>query len=257
MLSTRSRAIARTSTRILANDPAPIVVMLVMPLLLTAFLKPAMAAQLRASGVVGATGAEQLVPGMAVLFAFLSTSTICTLFYREHFWGTWERLRASGARATELMIGKALPLLALMLGQMVVLFAAGAVFFGYRVNGSVLALGALVVGLVLCVLTFGLMVVALFHTLDQAMVLGNLVGMLMAGVGGALAPATTFPDWAQAVAHATPTYWGLRGITDVTVNGAGLTDVAGPLAVLFGFTAACSVVAAVRFNPTETKVGTT
>jgi len=69
MLSSRSRAIARTSARILAADPAPSIMMIAMPLLLTAFLKPAMAAQLRAAGFAGATGAEQVRPGLAVLFA--------------------------------------------------------------------------------------------------------------------------------------------------------------------------------------------
>lgn len=257
MLSTRSRAVARTGARVLANDPGPIIAMLALPLLLTAFLKPAMAAQLHAAGFAGATGAEQLVPGMAVMFAFLTNQITCTLFYREHYWGTWERLRASGARASELMLGKAIPLFAVILGQVLTLFAVGALVFGYRITGSLLALVVLLVGLVACVIAFGLMVVALVRTLDQAMMLGSLVGMLMAGLGGALAPVSSMPGWAQAVAHVTPTYWGLRGINDVTFAGAGLGDVVVPLAVLLGFAAVCAVVAAARFNPTETKIGTT
>lgn len=257
MLSSRSRAIARTGALILSRDPAPHVVMVVLPLLFTAFLKPAMAAQLAATGHPGANGSEQLIPGMAVMFCFLSSQAICMLFFREHYWGTWDRLRATGARASELLVGKAAPLLVLMAAQMTLLFATGALVFGFRITGSVVALVALVTGVVLLVLTFGLMTVAVFRTLDQAMVVGSLVGMLMAGLGGALAPVSSLPSWAQGLAHAMPTYWGMNGLSDVTLRGAGLADVAGPLAVLFGSAAACAVVAAWRFRPSEAKNGLT
>lgn len=256
-MSSRSRAIARTSARILANDPAPHVVMIVLPLIFTAFLGPAMAAQLHAAGYAGASGAQQLIPGMSVLFAFMSCQTVCTLFFREHYWGTWERLRASGARSWELMVGKSVPLFVLMLGQMALLYGAGVAFFGFRVHGSVVALALLMVGIVVCVLTFSLMAVALFATLDQAMVVGSLGGMVMAGLGGALAPATSLPVWAQDVAHVMPTYWALDGIHRVTLDGAGLGDVLRALGAMAAFALVCGLVAAWRFNPTETKNGTT
>ncbi|MBN2177389.1 MAG: ABC transporter permease [Demequinaceae bacterium] len=253
----RKRAIARTSIRILANDPAPTIVMIAMPLILAAFLKPAMAAQLQAQGFSGANGAEQVIPGLAVMFAFLSTQVVSMLFYREHYWGTWERLRATGASASDVMIGKAVPLFFVMMVQLVVVFGAGGAFFGYRINGSFLALGALVAGLVAAVIGYAVMVVAIFKTLDQAMVIGNLGGMLMAGLGGALAPAASMPGWAQAAAHLSPAYWGLEGIRDVTLGHAGLVDVAGALVALTVFTVCCGLIAAIRFRPTEAKIGTT
>ena len=253
----RKRAIARTSVRILANDPAPTVVMMIMPLILAAFLKPAMAAQLQAQGFTGANGAEQVIPGLAVMFAFLSSQVTSMLFYREHYWGTWERLRATGASASDVMIGKAVPLFVVMLGQLTVVFGAGALLFGFRINGSLLALALLIAALVAAVIAFAVMVVSVFKTLDQAMVIGNLGGMLMAGLGGALAPATSMPGWAQAVAHLSPAYWGLSGIRSVTLEHGGLFDVVGPLFWLVVFATACAVIAALRFKPTEAKIGTT
>ncbi len=101
------------------------------------------------------------------------------------------------------------------------------------------------------------MLVAVFSTMDQALVIGNLGGMVMAGLGGALAPASTLPGWAQAIAHATPAYWALRALRDITLGGAGLADVAPVLLVLAGFTVAFILLAAVRFRPSDTKVGTT
>jgi ABC-2 type transport system permease protein len=257
MQYSRKWAIARTSVRILANDPAPTIVMIAMPLILAAFLKPAMAAQLQAQGFDGANGAEQVIPGLAVMFAFLSTQVVSMLFYREHYWGTWERLRATGASASDVMIGKAVPLFVVMVIQLAVVFGAGGVLFGYRINGSFLALGVLIAALVAAVIGYAVMIVAILRTLDQAMVVGNLGGMLMAGLGGALAPAASMPGWAQAAAHLSPAYWGLNGIRDVTLGQAGLADVVGPLFALPAFTLCCGLIAALRFRPTEAKIGTT
>jgi ABC-2 type transport system permease protein len=93
--------------------------------------------------------------------------------------------------------------------------------------------------------------------MDQALVLGNVGGMVLAGLGGALAPASSLPGWAQAIAHLTPTYWALRGLHDVTLTGAGLGRVVVPLLVVAGFTAVFALVAALRFNASDAKVGST
>ena len=69
---------------------------------------------------------------------------ICTLFFREHAWGTWDRLRASAASSLDLVVGKVVPLYACLLVQMAAVFGIGVVAFGYRPNGSWLALGATV-----------------------------------------------------------------------------------------------------------------
>lgn len=255
--SNRGLAVARANSWLLLADPAPIVVTVAMPLLLIAFLMPAARAQLQQAGYAGASGAEQVVPGMAVLFAFLSTSLICTLFFREHAWGTWDRLRASSASSLDLVLGKVVPLYICLLAQMAVLFGVGAVAFGYRPNGSWLALAAILAVFVAALVLFGVMLVAVFATLDEAMVTGNLSGMVMAGLGGALAPASTLPGWAQQVAHGTPAYWALQGLQDVTLRHAGLMQVAPNLGILAGFAVVFGVVALARFRPTDAKTGTT
>lgn len=253
----RSLAVARTGVKLLLADPAPIIVTVLMPLLFSAFLLASARAQLRLAGVAHATGGEQLVPGMAVLFAFLGSALVGTLFFREHAWGTWDRLRASPASTWDIVIGKVLPLYVCQLLQMAVLFAAGRLLFGYRPNGSMVALALVVVLFVAMLVAFGVMLVAVFSTMDQALVIGNLGGMLMAGVGGALAPASTLPGWAQAIAHVTPAYWALDALGAITLRHARLGDVWRPVTVLVAFTVGFAVVAALRFRPSDTKVGTT
>jgi len=180
-----------------------------------------------------------------------------TLFFREHAWGTWTRLRASSLSTMDIVVGKVLPLFACQLAQLAVLFVAGRLLFGYRPSGSILALVAVLVAFVAMLVAFGVMLVSLFTTMDQALVIGNLGGMVMAGLGGALAPASALPGWAQAVAHATPAYWALGALRDITLAGAGLREVAGSLAALAGFAVAFTAVTAWRFRVTDAKVGTT
>jgi ABC-2 type transport system permease protein len=257
MLSSRSVAIARTGTRLLLADPAPLTVTIVMPLLFAAFLMPSTRAQLRAEGYATATGAEQLIPGLGIMFAFLGVALVGTLFFREHAWGTWDRLRASSASTLDVVVGKVVPLYVCQLLQLVVLFGAGRLLFGYRPSGSVLALAVVVAVFVAMLAAFGVMLVAVFSTMDQALVIGNLGGMLMSGLGGALAPATSLPGWAQAIAHASPAYWALDALRDITLKGAGLGDVVRPLLVLAGFAVLFALVAALRFRSSDPKVGTT
>jgi ABC-2 type transport system permease protein len=242
---------------LLLADPSPVIVTVLMPLLLTPFLIPAARTQLRAAGVVAATGAEQVVPGMAVMFGFMGTSLAVALFFREHAWGTWQRLRACPVSTLDLVVGKVVPLYVAMLAQLVVLFAIGAVVFGYRINGSVLALAVIALALTAVIVAFGVMLVAVFTTMDQAMVLGNLGGMVMTGLGGALTPASTLPVWAQSLAHVTPAYWSLQAIRDVTLDHAGLADVLGPVLVLLVFTVVFAAIAWIRFRPSDVKIGTT
>lgn len=257
MSPTRSAAIARTTLRLVAKDPGVTIIMIVMPLIFIGFLKPSLEAQLAQQGYQHASGAQAGVPGLAVLFAFLSIQSVCMLFFREHFWGTWQRVRAAGATGADLVVGKAGPLVVVILAQTVVVFLASAWFFDYRVAGSLVALGLLLLGIALCVVGLGVLVVSLLRTLDQAMIVGNMGGMIMAGFGGALAPTSTLPGWAQAFAHLTPTYWGIEGLRSVSLDGAGVADVLPALGVMALFTAGCVAVAALRFRPTDTKVGTT
>jgi ABC-2 type transport system permease protein len=144
-----------------------------------------------------------------------------------------------------------------ILAQMAVVLTASAWLFDYRVTGSILALGLLLTGIALSVVSMGVLTVALLKTLDQAMVVGNMGGMVMAGFGGALAPTSTLPGWAQSFAHFTPTYWGIEGLREVGLDGAGMADVLPALGVMGAFTTMCVAVAATRFRPTDTKVGNT
>lgn len=118
--------------------------MTVLPLILIAVLIPSAKAQLVLSGYPNATGAEQTVPGLAVLCPFLSVEQVTTLFFREHAWGTWDRLRASPASTADIVIGKVVVRFLVQLPRPRSCSPPG-LLFGYRPNGSVLAIAIIVV----------------------------------------------------------------------------------------------------------------
>lgn len=249
-----SAAIIRHELRIMFKDPSTILFVLFMPLAMTALMKPLYQSALTQQGVAGATGAEQAVPGMAVAFAAFGVGFSGFAFFREHGWGTWERLRASAATSVDIMIGKVVPAFALTLLQMAGLLALGVPLFGFEVAGSLLGLSAVVMGITLALTAFGMTVTAVSRTSQQLNALGSLGGMVFAILGGAFVPIALMPGWARVIAPVTPTYWAMRGFRSVTLQPGGLDTVLLPVAVLLGMALLFAAIAATRFRFEETRI---
>ena len=249
----RSLAVARHDLRLLLRDPAPLILLIAMPVVLMAFLRPAFESSLVAAGYDDANGAEQAVPGVTVMFAFFLVGTVGFGFFREHGWNTWERIRASWARPSEVMAGKAVTPLLMAAVQLTLLFGLGRLLFGLRVRGPVTGLVVVGVALACCLVAFGFLLTAVCRTVMQMNALSNLGALLFAGVGGALAPLSAMPSWARTVAPVSPAYWAMRGYRDVILDGGGVGDVLLPAGVLLAFAAGAALLAATRFRFAETK----
>lgn len=249
-----SGAIALHELRIMRQDPSTVVFMLVMPVLMTGLMKPLYRAALTQEGVAGATGAEHAVPGMAVAFAAFSVGFSGLAFFREHGWGTWERLRASAASPGDIIAGKLAPVFVLTVVQIALLLGLGVVLYGLALPGSVVAAGAVVLGVSLSLTAFGVAVTAVSRTSQQLNAIGSAGSMVLAVIGGAFVPVAVMPTWAQVVAPATPTYWAMRGFRSVTLDTGGLAEVALPVVMLVALAVVFAAVAAVRFRFEETKV---
>ncbi|ARZ72343.1 ABC transporter permease [Streptomyces sp. HU2014] len=250
----RIAALVRQDARLLVRDPSPLIVRTVMPLLIMSFMQPLFRAALRADDVRGATGAEQAVPGMAVMFLFFLVNIVGFAMFREHGWNTWDRLRAGPARPFELVAGRLVVPLAVAVVQLAVVFAAGGLLFGLRVTGSYLALVLVGVPLALCVVLVGMALVALCRTISQLSVFANLLALLFAGLGGALTPQSALPDWARPLAPGVPSYWAMRGFTTVILDGGGVGAVLLPAGVLCAFAAGLTAVTLAFFRTEHRKL---
>ena len=251
----RSFAIAGTELRIVARPPGSILTLILMPLLMIAFFKPMFRATLEAEGYSGATGSEQAVPGLSVLFALFLVTFVGYAFFQEHGWGTWPRLLASPAAPSEIMVGKVVPAALVAIVQQVVLFGASALLLDLHIEGSLVALGALVIALTVCLVALGLLCAAYLNSMQQLNTLGNLGVILIGGLGGGLAPVALLPGWAQAVAPFVPSYWAIRGYREVVLEPAGIGDVLTPILVLFGIATAAAGLGVRRFRFDEVKKG--
>lgn len=250
----RSLVLMRQNWALLMADPAPIVLLTLMPLVMMTFLQGTSRAVLHAAGYADASGAELVVPGMAVMFSFFGVGFIGTAFFSEHGWGTWDRLRASRAGTMEIVLGKILPSAALIFGQLVLLFVIGIVVFGMRVSGSVAGMVVMMLACVVLLVAFSMLLTAVLKTANQLMAVVNLAAMVFAGIGGALAPVDVLPGWAQAIAPASPAYWMLKGFRAVILEKGGLDATIVPAAMTLVFAAGMAAVAVWRFSVTDEKV---
>lgn len=249
----RVGAIIRHELRLVRRDPFPVVVLVAFPVLAMLFLKPAFRLALVADGYAGANGAEQVVPGQAVLNAFFIVSMTSFAFFSEYGWDTWERLRASAASSTEIVIGKAVPRLAMSLAGFVVIFAIGVPLLELHSRGPLVATVPLVVALAICLVMLGVVVTALSRTVQQANAFAMVGLVLFGSIGGALVPINVLPSWARAVAPVTPTYWAMRGFRSVILDGAGVSGVLLPVAILLAMSVAFAVVSIARFRFDDAK----
>lgn len=251
----RIAGVARHDLRILRRDPAFLIIFTVMPLTYMAFTKGAVGAAL-AIAVPGAdlNGAEQVVPGAAVLFSGFLVGNLGFAVFREHGWHTWDRLRASRLSTGELLVGKAVtPVLSLAI-QLAVLLGGGALLFDLDVAGPWAAVLAVAAGLAVMEVSLGFALLAICSSVLQLNAATNVGAMVLGGLGGAVTPVESLPGWAQAVAPFTPTYWAMQGFTDVIVGGEDLGGVVVPLLVLAAFTVGFGLVAALRFRVDDAKM---
>jgi ABC-2 type transport system permease protein len=252
----RSLALARHTLRLYLSDPAPLLVFLLMPLGLMAFLAPASKAMLMAQGYAAATGAEQAVPGMTVMFSFFLTSVVGIQFYREHGWGTWDRLRIASGAFT-IMVGKLVPGVLLILCQTAVVFVSGGILFHLHITGSLPGLFIVISAFALCAMAMAMALIAWCRTLDQLNVLSNLAAMIFSGLGGAFAPVTALPHWAQMISRASPAYWAILGMRGIILDAEGFGFALRMAAAMTGFTLLFALCFALRFKMKETKVSDT
>ena len=250
----RTVAIVGHQLRLLGRDPLPIMILIVFPLILMAFLKPMVALALVAHGYRGANGSEQVVPGEAVANGFYVVGMTSFAFFVEHGWNTWDRLRASKATSPEIIVGKALPLFAVSAAQFLVIFAIGIPLFHLHSRGPIAALVPLVAAFATCLVMLGVLITALCRTVQQvsALAFGSLV--LFGALGGALVPLQVLPAWARAVAPATPTYWIMRGFRSVILDGNSFASIVLPCCILVGMSLTFAAVSLRRFRFTDAKV---
>ena len=243
--------------RLIARDPLPVMVLIVFPIITMAFVKPAFRAALQQTGYPHANGAEQVVPGQAVMNAFFIVSLTTFAFFSEYAFKTWDRVRSSPATSPEIVLGKAIPRIAMVIVQLVVVLTVGVLVFGLHIAGDPLALAPLIAMFSLCLVLLGVAVTAVCHSVQQANAFSYAGLVVFGAIGGALVPLTVLPEWAKTIAPVTPTYWAMRGFRSVILDGQGFGAMAAPNVALAAMSAIFAVIALrrLRFDDAKMVIG--
>jgi ABC-2 type transport system permease protein len=247
----RTRAIAGHQLRMIRRQAGILVIFTVSPLLILAMTRPLQDLALAHQGFPR-SGIQQGAGGGAVLFAASWAIVTGQSFHNEHLGGTWERLRASAARPTEIIAGKVAPLIAVALAQQALVFVAGLALFGMRLRGSVPALGLMAVLVSVVWIALGVTFFTVARTGQQISILA-ILPPLLAIMSGTLIPVSVFPGWMQVLAKGLPAYWGVRGYRTILVEGGGLGDLLLPAGVLTAFIVGLTALSVLRFRMEETR----
>jgi ABC-2 type transport system permease protein len=197
----------------------------------------------------GITSFQVAVPGNSVLFGFFLAITVALSFVEERRSGTWRRVLAAPVHRGAMLVAKLVPYVLMGLLQFGFLFGIGAVFFGMRVGGSIVALVAVTFCVVLCATALGLAIAALGGTEKQVGSIGSISLLIMGLLGGTMVPRLQMPDLMARISHAVPHSWALDGYYTLLVrDGAGVADVWLELVVLLGFTAAFGAFGLAKFR---------
>ena len=251
----RSAAIARHELRVLRRDPMPLMVLLIMPVIMTALYRTTFRAALVFEGHPHATGTDFAVPAMIVQFGFFLVPFTGFMFFREHMWKTWPRLRASTASPADIVLGKALPMVGIGFLQIATLIVVGVVVFDLHAGSELAPLCVVSAVYIGTAVAIGVALTALVRTNQQLNAIGFLGATVLGAIGGALVPIATLPAWTRHLAPATPQYWAMRAGRDLLLDREAVGVVVLPLAVLAVFAIAATVIAVTRLRLDDRDVG--
>lgn len=235
----RVAALARLNLLLLVRDPGRLIGYTVLPLILMTLFQPLYRLALGSDGAA----AVQAAAGMVVMFSLFALNAIGHNILDERSWRTWDRLRATEAGALEMLAGKALPFLLVLVLQQTVLLGLAVVLIGLRPAGPVWLVVLAGLSWALCVLACGAALATFARSHGQLGTVVDIGAMTVSCLGGAVIPPVVLPSWLQSVTWLSPGRWAMDAFR-AALTGAAAERVAVPCAVLLAIALGATSVAA-------------
>jgi len=195
------------------------------------------------------------VPGFTVLFAFLVAQASARSIYDEKKTGSFRRLLAAPLSKFQLLSGKLLPNLLIVLFQILIIFLSSVILLPLTGVGK-LSLGehpgallAISFCVALCSTSLGILIAAIARTEAQIGGVSALFLWLMGFLGGTMVPLDIMSSpMLTSIARFIPHSYAVTAYKDVLVKGADLTAILPALGILVGFSLIFFLIGLWRFD---------
>lgn len=190
-----------------------------------------------------------MVPGILVILLTMTTTLLTSMgIVRERELGTLEQLLVTPIRPHELLLGKLIPFGLLGMVEFTLAFLAARLVFHIPMAGSVPFLWGSTAVFLLVTLGMGLLISTFSSTQQQAMFVSWFCNIFFLMMCGFFTPIDNMPPLMQRVSLADPLRYYLTIVREVTIKGAGFTELRGQLGILAAYGAAILLTAALRFR---------
>ncbi len=190
-----------------------------------------------------------LMPALIAALSMLQTLLVAALSVaREREQGTFDQLLVTPLTPMQILVGKALPSIAVGLVQSTIILLIIRFWFRIPLNGSpwLLYLGLLT--FTGAAVGIGLSISALALNMQQAMLFAFLLIMPLMLLSGLLTPVRNMPEILQIATYVNPLRFGMEIVRRVYLEGAGLREVAFDFVPLLGVAAVTLPLAAWLFR---------
>ena len=190
-----------------------------------------------------------IVPATGASILLIVTAIITAMgLAREREVGTMEQLLVTPIHPMVLMAGKTIPYAIFGLLDQAVILVVGNVVFDVPLRGPIPVLMLSAVVYLTSTLGLGLVVGALSRTQQQALMGAFFVILPAILLSGMMTPVEAMPGWVQPITWVNPARYYIEILRSILLRGAGLQDIARPLAHLAGLAVAFMALAVVRFK---------
>lgn len=195
------------------------------------------------------------VPGFTVLFAFMVAQASARSIFDEKKTGSFRRLMAAPLSKFQLLSGKLLPNLLIVLFQILVIFLTSIILLPLTGVGKLslgqhpIALLAISFCVALCSTSLGILIAAIARTEAQIGGVSALFLWLMGFLGGTMVPLDILNSPVlNSIARFVPHSYAVNAYKDVLIRGADLNAVLPSMGILLGFSLIFFLIGLWRFD---------
>ena len=179
---------------------------------------------------LGGNPFNQSSPGMLVQFAITGMIGAAGILVQERKTRTLQRLITTAIKPWQIIAGHWLAMVALVLGQTLLLVLFGQLVLGVHYFREPLGVLLVAVTFSLWIASMGLFIGMLARGEEQVILFCLIAMFLFTSLGGAWFPLETTGKAFYTIGHLTPGAWAMDGLQNILVRGLGLASVWQPAA---------------------------